>query len=87
MNEQERVIELLADTLLKTRLELDAMRQVVIALAASTTRNTEHLAVFRAELMAAMERDTAVTLASPLTDESLTRRKEWIAKLVPSQCL
>ena len=87
MNEQARVIEQLADTLLKTRLELDAMRQVVIALAASAARDPAHLAAFRSELALAMERDTAIVLGTSLSDESLAKRREWIARLVPLQCL
>ena len=83
LTEDQKVLHLLADTMAMTRDELDALRLVTQAAVATLRANPALESVFAAALKAAIEADTAMALNSPMSDEQIERRAEWIARLVP----
>ena len=83
LTEDQKVLYSLADTMAKTRDELDALRLVTQAAVATLRTRPELQPVFMAALSAAIEADTAMSLNSPMTDAQLERRAAWIARLVP----
>ncbi|MEN9887047.1 MAG: hypothetical protein RL758_1625 [Pseudomonadota bacterium] len=72
----------LADTMSKTRDELDGMRLVVQALSATMNARPELRPIFAAELQTAIDKDAATSLNSLMTDAQLERRAAWITRLV-----
>ena len=83
LTEDQKVLYSLADTMAKTRDELDALRLVTQAAVATLRTRPELQPVFMAALSAAIEADAAMSLNSPMTDAQLERRAAWIALLVP----
>lgn len=86
MNERtqdQKDLDSLADTMSKTRDELDALRIVTQAAVATLCARPDLQPVFMAALSGAIEGDAAIALNSPMTDAQLERRAEWIARLVP----
>lgn len=76
------VLAKLAEAFSMTRAELDAMRTMVAAVStinASPVLRRECIA----RLQAAKDADTARALASPMTDEMLQRRLDWVYRLLP----
>lgn len=86
MNERtqdQKDLDSLADTMSKTRDELDALQIVTQAAVATLCARPDLQPVFMAALSGAIEGDAAIALNSPMTDAQLERRAEWIARLVP----
>lgn len=68
-DEGRLVLHSLAETMAKTRDEIDALRLVVQAAAATLNARPDTQPVFAAALNAAIEADAAMALNSPMTDE------------------
>ena len=83
LTEDQKVLYSLADTMSKTRDELDALRIVTQAAIATLCARPELRPVFMAALSGAIEGDAAIALNSQMTDAQLERRAKWIARLVP----
>lgn len=81
----EELIESLANTVLLTRLELDAVRTVLVGVLAHASRDPSLAADLANRISRAMDGDAAVMLHSPMTDQNLTRRIELMQKLMPPQ--
>ena len=79
----QKILYSLADTMSKTRDELDAMRCVLIAITNVLAANPQTLPLLTETLKAVIESDSLVALFSTMTDEQIQRRIEWIARLVP----
>lgn len=82
-DEIERVVTSLADTLAKTRAELDAMRIMLTGVTAVVSTQPSLLPPLSGAIRAAMEVDAATALASPMPDEYILQRTEWLKRLMP----
>jgi hypothetical protein len=87
MTEDQKILYSLAGTMEGTRAELDAMRMLFQAALAVMAARPENLAPMAAALNACIEADTAITLATPIRDEMLQMRADWLRRLMPRPLL
>jgi hypothetical protein len=87
MEDQEQ-LRLLAETLRHTRAELDALRIVFIAtLAHLSAGPQEQTAALAQELREAIEQELAFSLGTPMSDQMVQARHEWMLRLLPPTLL
>lgn len=86
MNNEERdaVLESLADTLVKTRAELDALRIVTQAMLQALTAKGDLEPLLVAALHNCINADTAISLGSQMSDPLLADRTNWLKRLIPA---
>ena len=88
MTDQERqILFSLADTMSKTRDEIDAMRSILISVVNVLASNPTTQPVLVATLKAVIESDTAFSLGTVMTDAQIARREEWMKRLLPPHVL
>lgn len=75
----------LARSLSLTRAEIDGMRTVMLAAVATIHGNAALREAFAVHLRAAKEAELAHCLASPMSDEDVQSRLDWIRRLVPHE--
>jgi hypothetical protein len=89
-NEERAMLFSLADTANRTATnlnnalaELNAVRILLTGVCSAVASQPVFAAGFAAGLQAAIEVDTTFSLASPLPDELLDLRSQWIERLTP----
>lgn len=86
MTEQERqILFSLASTMEMTRAELDTIRTLFTGTLAALASNPEIIPVLTASLNSAINADAAISLSSPMTDQMLQKRSDWLDRLIPAQ--
>lgn len=83
LTQDQKILYSLADTLEKTRNELDALRLIAIATVATLTAQNGASNVFVAAMNAVIESDVISSLNSPMSDDQLARRAQRIKQLLP----
>ncbi len=81
--ERDDLITSLADTLMHTRAELDAMRTVVIGLLRGLADQPIDHAAIAGRIAGAIEGDEAASLNSLMNDQMLALREHWMTLLLP----
>ncbi|MNT25901.1 hypothetical protein D3C86_369050 [compost metagenome] len=87
-NEQElmltlaQTVEKLAETLMKTYVEIEALRTVVIGLSTVLHDTPELQAAFVDSMSGAIEGNLVHGLGSPMTEDMLKIRDQWLSKLM-----
>lgn len=83
--EYEQIVDSLADTLMRTRAELDAMRTLFIAVLAEAAEDPSRTERLGQAIRKAIDGDAAVALNSQMSDEMLLQREQWMKRLTPLQ--
>lgn len=83
--EYEQIVESLADTLVKTRAELDALRTLFIAVISEAAEDPSRAERLGQAIRRAIDGDAAVALNSQMSDALLLQREQWIQRLTPPQ--
>lgn len=87
-NEQDLIltlaqtVEKLADTLMKTYVEVEAIRTVVVGINSILHDAPELQAAFVQSMSGAIEGNFVQGLGSPLTEDMLKIRDQWLSKLM-----
>lgn len=79
---QEEIVASLADTLAKTRAELDALRTLFTCVLAEISEPPEKFPTLPYTIQQAIERDTAFVLNSQMPDQMLDLRTIWLHRLM-----
>lgn len=82
MNNEE-VLASLANTLMQTRAELDAIRTIMIGALAVLAKNPEMQADLASSIRSAIDSDSAISLNTQMPDALLDQRMEWMKRLTP----
>lgn len=77
-----QTVEKLADTLMKTYVEIEALRTVVIGVSSVLHDTPELQAAFVDSMAGAIEGDIAQGLGSPMTEDMLKIRDQWLSKIM-----
>ncbi|MFD4836549.1 hypothetical protein ACFWP0_03520 [Achromobacter sp. NPDC058515] len=77
-----QTVEKLADTLMKTHIEIEALRTVVVGISAVLHDRPELQAAFVDSMSGAIEGNLVQGLGSPLTEDMLKMRDQWLSKLM-----
>ena len=83
LTQDQKILYSLADTLEKTRNELDALRLIAIATAATLTAQNGASNAFVAAMNTVIESDVISSLNSPMSDDQLAMRAQRIKQLLP----
>lgn len=84
MNQQDLdAIQKLTDAMALTRAEIDGTRAVLIAALATISKDKNLSKAFTDALHAAREAELAYCLSSPMSDEEMQQRLDWIDRLTP----
>ncbi|KRC80547.1 hypothetical protein D3C87_366390 [compost metagenome] len=77
-----QTVEKLAETLMKTYVEIEALRTVVIGLSTVLHDTPELQAAFVDSMSGAIEGNLVHGLGSPMTEDMLKIRDQWLSKLM-----
>lgn len=83
--EEMDILASLAKTLASTRMELDGIRTAFIGVLAAISSDPEMQERLAKAIAASAEADSAHSLNSPMPDEMLQRREDWLNRLMPQQ--
>jgi secreted Zn-dependent insulinase-like peptidase len=76
-------IKKLTDAMALTRAEIDGTRAVLIAALATLSKDRDLSKAFTNALHAAREAELAYCLSSPMSDDEMQQRLDWIDRLTP----
>lgn len=82
--EEKKTLDSLAATLVHTRIEVDALRTLLIATTATLANNPETAYILKTMLRGGMEGDTAIVLATTMTDQMIQSRHDALLRMLPS---
>lgn len=85
--QDQRILYSLAKTLEMIRIELNALRIVSQGIINAVSADPNNLPLLAVTLRTCIEADAATAIASPMTDQMIVARDEWIKRLLPPTLL